>query len=353
MKTKKIFNMIAIAISIMMVLGACSSGDSDAGNTSTDGEQTSGLPYEGKLITYCPPTLSDPFLAATAEKIEQYATELGMEFVATEGNFDIATQIQQIENFVTMGSDLIIAQPVDVAAYETVIAKAREMDVKVMFIADDPTYDVEGSFMSVEQVQGEMVGQMASAWIDETFPDAGEGEIKVALLQNIDRPSTQVRCDAIKDTILADPRCTVVFEKAGIPGSDDAQTAVDEALALDREINLVLTFDEVQAIGANASIMANTSLDKSKIAVFGGNLTDAGVSLIEDSETDASVVRGLVSFGEGDAYYEDMVAAICSILDEEVPVNTPFFAQHIAVNSVGYESSFDPAEYAETYVDTK
>lgn len=305
------------------------------------------------LIAYCPPTLADPFLATTASKLGQYCEAEGMKFIATEGEFNIATQIQQIENFIAQGADLIVAQPVDVAAFESVVGQARSAGVKVMFIADDPTYDVEGAFLSVEEVQGQLVTEMASAWIDQAMPEAADGEVTVALLLNTDRPSSITRSDAIRDGILADSRATIVFEKAGMSDSVSAQTAMDECLAQNKDVNLVLCFDEALAIGANSSVMANGGMNKDQIAIFGANYTDAGADLIAQSTDNTSVIRGLVNFGDGDIYYTDMVDAICTILAEESPINTPFFAQHIAVNSIGYESSFDPAGYAANYVSSK
>jgi ABC-type sugar transport system substrate-binding protein len=297
--------------------------------------------------------LADGFLASIAEKVGEYCVEKGMKFIDADGEFNITVQIRQIENFIAMGADMIMAQPVDLSAFEPVITEARSRGIKILFIADDPPYDYDGSFMSVDTIQGQMVAEMASTWLDAAFPNAGKGEIKVAVLTMNDRPAALERSESIKKNIKADPRCTVVFEKAGLSTLDTAQTAMDECLALHKDINVVLCFDEVMALGANASVMADASLDKSNIGVFGGNITDVGYQIVAQSATNESVLRGLVTFGQGDEYYQDMADAIAKVLMVEVPINTPFFAKHQTFNTVGHESSFDPTEYAAWYVENR
>lgn len=335
---------IALILSLVMLLAMVGCGKDDANKPAED---------ESKLVCYCPPTLGDTFLATTAEKVGMYLEKKGMEMEVAEGEFNISVQLQAFENFISMGADLIICQPVDVGAMEPVVTEARKNGVKVMFLADDPTFDCDGYFLSVDSIQGQMVAEMASAWIDSAFPNANNGEIKVAILGQNDRPSALDRCNSIKENIEADSRCTVVFEKYGIADSVDAQTAMDECLAMYKDINVVLTFDENGCIGANASVMADASLDKSKIACFGGNITETGYTLVDKSKSDESVIRGLVTFGDGDIYYQDIADAIEQILNDEVPENSAFFARHLAYNTVGYESSFDPVEYAASYVDKK
>lgn len=352
---KKWFSLLLAAA--LFIFGSACSQNKDSEQASTPdptispSDETPDTSLGGKLITYCPPTLGDAFLAGTAEKVKQYVGEMGMDMQVAEGEFNISVQLQAFENFISMGSDLIICQPVDVGAMEPVVTEARSNGVKVMFLADDPSFDCDGYFLSVDAVQGQMVAEMASTWIDTTFPDAADGEIKVAILGINDRPSALDRCNAIKENIEADSRCTVVFEKYSISDSVAAQTAMDECLAMYQDINVILSFDENGCIGANARIMSDASLDKSRIACFGGNITETGYALVDQSKTNESVVRGLVTFGEGDAYYQDIAAAIAQILRNEVPENTAFFARHEAYNTVGYVSTFDPVEYAASYID--
>jgi|GEM_PF-2056932 len=351
-----------LALMLLFALAACASTPTETsappaetGVQETEAAATPGtLAYEGYKVGYCPPTLTDSWLATIAEKVGYYCEAQGIEFLATEGQGDITVQIQQIENFISMGCDIVIAQPVNLDAYESVVKEARDHGVKVVFWADDPTYDVEACYLSVAEVQGSMCGEMAISWGDQVFgKDAEAGSIKVAWLttQYDDRPDAKNRQDAMIEAIADDPRFEVVFRKDNLTNPNDCTDAMNECLALNPDINVVFTFSDAHAIGANAAVMADKSLDYTKIAIFAATATDEGREMVDQSATDnGSVIRGLVTFGEGDSYFKGGAEAIMGVIDGTVPLNSVFFCDHEAYNSFGYVSSFDAEEYAKSYV---
>lgn len=303
--------------------------------------------YSEILVCYCPPTLADTFLATTAELVGQYCEEYGMEFYATSGEFDIATQIAQTENYIAMGADVIICQPVDEDAFSGVIADCAAQDIRVLYLPSIPTaYDVDAAYMSLDDVQGWLTVQMAMEWVDQTYPDAGEGEIKVALLTQSQNATQVLRCDTMRAGILADSRFELVFEKEA-EDTVVGQTAIEEALAVNPDLKLVLSFGDAMAIGANSAFMADSTLDKSTIAVFGATYTDDGGYLVDLSATDESVLRGLVTFGEGDAYYSGMADACADLLSGTIGLNsnTEIYCEHNVYNTIGFTYDFDGAAY--------
>lgn len=355
---KKFLSLI-LALAMCCTMVACSS-DTASSDSSTDAENTANdivgdvveslgddVDYSDMLVCYCPPTLADTFLATTAELVGQYCEEYGMQFYATSGEFDIATQIAQTENFIAMGADVIICQPVDEDAFSGVIADCEAQGIRVLYLPSIPTaYDVDASYMSLDDVQGWLTVQMAMAWADENMPNAGDGEIKVALLTQSQNATQVLRCDTMRDGINADPRFTLVFEKEA-EDTVAGQTAIEEALATNPDLNLVLCFGDAMAIGANSAFMADSTLDKSTIAVFGATYTDDGGYLVDLSATNESVLRGLVTFGEGDSYYSGMADACKSLIDGDITPNsnTEIYCAHDVYNTIGYSYDFDSASY--------
>ncbi|MGI6072450.1 MAG: sugar ABC transporter substrate-binding protein [Lachnospiraceae bacterium] len=362
---KRIFTIIMVLGMVIALLAACSNGGKGGSgeNTSTkaanEGDASTkaanGGDYSNIKVGYCPPTLTDAFLASIANGVGKYCEEYGMTFTATEGEANIETQIQQTENFISMGCDVIICQPVNLNAFETVVKKARDEGVKILFWADDPTYDVDACYLSVAEVQGKLCGEMAVVWVDKTFPDAKDGDVKVAWLttQYDDRPDAKNRQDAMIDVIKDDPRFDVVFRKDNLNTTVETMNAMNECLALNPDINVVFAFSDAHAMGANSAVMADKSLDYSKIAIFAGSATPEGIDLVNQSAEDKSVIRGLVTFGEGDSYYKGGADTIKGLIDGTIGNHEVFFCDHGAYNSIGYESSFDATEYAKEYADKK
>jgi ABC-type sugar transport system substrate-binding protein len=333
-----------ILLSLILVLGitACSKDESPAEVTEPSEAAAPAESADQKIVGYCPPSLSDSWLALNAREYESLFTAAGYKFVSSDGQFNISTQMEQMENFAAMGASVVLAQPVNVAAYEPVVKTLRDKGTKVVFIADVPDYDVDGGYLTDEEAIGKMVANMAIAWMDKEYPDAEPGSVHVAALTLRERPSAAIRCDAMLETLKADERVQVVYEKENVSLTPEGLDATKEALALDKDIKLVVSFNDALLIGANSAFLVENDIDKSKVACFGGSYSDAGQQLIDQSETNESVVRGLVSFG--DDYFQRMFDLCESALNGDIPVNTFKFSNLIPVNSVGFVSDYDPEQ---------
>ncbi|MFA9422081.1 MAG: sugar ABC transporter substrate-binding protein [Sedimentibacter sp.] len=335
---KKI-SLLLLALTLVFSITACSKTESPA---ETEKPAETAEPAVQKIVGYCPPALSDSWLALNAREYDKLFTAAGYKFVSSDGQFNISTQIEQMENYAAMGASVVIAQPVNVAAYEPVVKALREKGTKVIFIADVPDYDVDGGYLTDEKALGKMVANMAIAWMDKEYPDAEPGSVHVAALTLTERPSSAIRCAAMLEALTADPRVKIVYTKENISLTPEGLDATKEALALDKDIKMVVSFNDALLIGANSAFLVENDIDKSKVACFGGSYSEAGADLIKQSETNESVVRGLVDFG--DDYFERMFALCEGSLNGEIPENTFKFSDLIPVNSVGYVSDYDPEQ---------
>ena len=304
----------------------------------------------GKSCVLLMPTLGDSFLVTIGENVTAIADEYGMKVDVYGADGDLTTQIQQMENAVSMGADVIILVPLNVDAFEASVASAREKGVKVVLCSDDPAWDADILWLSVAEVIGEMVGEMAIEWADQALPDAGPGDIKFCwLTTSLDRPDAERRCMAMYDKLMSDERFEMVFRKDDILDAPAAITAMQECLTLNKDINVVITYADTQGIGCNSAIMADSSLDYSKIGIFSGSDTAESRQLVDESADNKSVLRGLVTFGEGDSFFRGYVECAAACFDENYPTDYALFQYQGTYNSIGYEASFDPTEYAKTY----
>ena len=341
---------LAIALTMVFALTACANGGKDASPSGSAG--SSALPYAGYKIGYCPVTLQNSLLKWIADTLETQLTALGIEFYPVDGAANPPTQIAAYENFIAMGCQVIIMHPMNLDMAESVTKEARDKGIKVLFWANDPPYEVEAVQLDNSDYMGTMCGEMALMWADSTFPkDAPAGSIKVAWLRTEydDRPAAKTRQDAMISTILTDPRFEVVFTKDGITNAQVSNDAMQECLAMHPDINVVFNYDGGYAMGTNSAIMADATLDKDKIAIFTVSNEDAMFDLVDQSKTNESVIRGIVTLG-GEEYITNAVKIITGMIDGTVPVNYVNFANLVAYNTIGYVSDYDPANDMATYV---
>ena len=223
-------------------------------------------------------TETNPFFVKMREGAQAKADELGVTLLTASGQFDTdnASQVTAIENMVAAGAKGILLVPADSGAIVPTIEFAREQGVIVLAL-DTPTNPEDatnGLYATDNFKAGVLIGQYARAAIEN--PD----EAIIALLglppgitvnelrqggflegYGIELDSDQVVCvqDTQGDQTLG-------------------QTAMENCLVANPDINLVYTINEPAAFGAytaleNAGVADNVMI----VSVDGGCAGVAGV----------------------------------------------------------------------------
>ncbi len=216
-------------------------------------------------------TETNPFFVKMREGAQAAADALGITLLTASGQFDTdnASQVTAIENMVAAGVQGILLVPADSSAIVPTIEWAREQGVIVIAL-DTPTNpeDASNALFATDNFQaGVLIGEYARAAMEN--PD----EAVIALLglppgitvnelrqggflegYGIDMESDQVVCvqDTQGDQTLG-------------------QTAMENCLVANPEINLVYTINEPAAFGAYTAIEnADVADDVMIVSVDGG-----------------------------------------------------------------------------------
>ena len=139
---------------------------------------------EEVLVGYAVNTLSTPALKQTIDNVQGFLEDMGctVSVVACEG--DTALMINHIENFIEMQADLIIVAPIGQDAMKDSLLKAEAAGIPVIFNGQYPAYadQVSGGGATDYPELGVQTAKSAPAWIDQQYPDAGGGEVHVAVM---------------------------------------------------------------------------------------------------------------------------------------------------------------------------
>ena len=79
------------------------------------------------------------------EGLKSRFTELGCEYMGVECGMDTAVQIQQIENFITMGTACMYVASGDPNAIKDVLLSAAAAGTRCMFYGANPDYEISGT----------------------------------------------------------------------------------------------------------------------------------------------------------------------------------------------------------------
>ena len=133
---------------------------------------------EGKKLGITIQSLQNAYWAGVMTALGEFLDEQGAEYTIVACDDSSATQIGQIENFISAGCDLIMVHPSDAAAVEDVCAQARDAGIKVM-CWDDPMENTDANWILNNHNLGVAIGEMAGEFINEHYDGDNKAEVIV------------------------------------------------------------------------------------------------------------------------------------------------------------------------------
>lgn len=207
-------------------------------------------------------TLQFPWFLGTVEGMENIVKEKGnIEFVWQDAQFDINTQINQLENFAEMGVDGVIVYATDAKAVIPTMKDLHERGIKIVTAdykqePDSPEDVVWETFCGHDfREMGRVAGEVAVEYL-KTITD--HDPIVVWLTSP---PSGQVSIDRVegfKEIVLSElPNVQIVEEGNPQATRESAQSVFESLLMVYPRIDLVCGHNSDFVLGAyNAAVAA-------------------------------------------------------------------------------------------------
>lgn len=341
MKKKLMVLFIVMSMVATMVTGCSKTNKTDnkteptqasTSDSSTDDKTESGQKFVG--ISF--PTVGNDFLAALGDNMKKALEDAGCKVQLDAAENDVTTQIEQIENFTTMGCDIIVVWAVNGEGVSSACKKAIDNGVQVLAFA----YPVPGATASVISASDESMAAQAvtmmNEWVDKTYPDAKDGEVKILTITSTTTPELGIRSDALKK-IADNKKVTLITQEvANADSSDEARKTTENIFMTDSDIDAVLALNGTSALGAESFIDSSSSpvTDKSKFAIFCVDESQEIVAKIQASATNESVLRGTVSMGSMGDTINDFMKGMDPLLKGETPQNITGSAYPITVDTL-------------------
>lgn len=286
MKKKILSAILCVAMVATMLVGC--------GQKDTASEGSSASKEGGYKVGITIQSLKNDYWAGVMGKLEDVMKEAGYEYTLVDCTDNSATQISQIENFITAGCDLIMVHPSDADAVESVCKEALDAGIKVM-CWDDPMENTTANWILDNTALGNDIGKTAAAFINEHYKDGAKAEVCV-----IGYPATKVlleRQNGIEAGL--EENCDGNYEiVASIDGleANDALTNVETVLQAHPDCSVFV------GVGAGAMIGSNEAL----LQKFGGAgkipenvgviTTDVTQQQLDSLEAGNEAVRAIVGF---------------------------------------------------------
>ncbi len=360
MKIKKLIA-LALTASLMVVGMGCSS-------TKTEGSDTKSGGTSDNLIGVAMPTQSLQRWNQDGSNMKSELEAKGYNVDLQYANNDVNTQVQQVENMITKGCNILVVAAIDGSALTDVLSKAADNDIKVIaydrLIMQSENVDYYATFdnFKVGVIQGEYIADKldlenaAGPFNIELFagaPDDNnakfffEGAMSV-LQQYIDNGKLVVPSGQVKFTEVA----TQSWDSA------KAQARMDNIITANysngKKLDAVLSSNDSVAIGIVASlqnagygtadkpypILTGQDCDKPNvIAMVNGQQS---MSVFKDTRTLATKVVEMV-----DALVEGKEAEVndTETYNNGVKVVPSFLCDPVTVTTENYEAMLIESGY--------
>ena len=284
----------------MVLMAACST--EQPGSTSEtepkDGDYEIGLSIS---------TLNNPFFVALKEGAEEQANEMDATLTVADAQNDAAKQVNDVEDMIQKGMDLILINPTDSEAVGAAVQAANDAGIPVITVdRNAETGDVVAHVAS-DNVGG---GQLAGDYMVELV---GEGQ-KVVELEGIPGASaTRDRGQGFNEAI--DGKLEVVAKQSANFDRAEGLTVMENILQDNKDIVAVFAHNDEMALGA---VQALEAAGMSDVKVIGFDATDDAVKAVEDGKMAATVAQKPVEIGK-----LGVEAAINHLKGETVEENIP------------------------------
>lgn len=217
------------------------------------------------------------------------ADSLGLDLHIVAGEWDLARQTAQVDNFITQKMDAIVVAPVNSSGIVSAIEAANQARIPV-FTADIASDGgLVATHVASDNRQG---GRLLGAYVARRLKGGGN----VAILDQPTVASVRDRVAGFREALAAFPNIRIVAAPAVERGLRDiAKQKMDNLLATEQHIDAVFGTNDDCALGALAAIDAAGRTD---MIVVGYDATpEARAAIARGSALVADAVQDPVAIG--------------------------------------------------------
>jgi len=279
MFVKKI-QLVVVSIVIMALVAACGGAP---GSGSGGDKITIGVTMK----------FDDLWLTTLRDAMSDYAaTQPDVELVMVDSKEDVATQLAQVENFVTQKVDAIIVIAANTDAADPMTKAAQDAGIPLVYVNRLPSNLPEGiSYVGSESIQA---GIMQAEWIADKL--GGKGNV-VIMNGDLAQEAAQKRTEGEKQVFAKFPDIKIIREDTGNWSRDQGLSLMENWLASGDQIDAVASNNDEMAIGALQAIEAAGKLGD--IIVGGVDASPDALQEMDKGRLNVTVFQNAKGQGDG------------------------------------------------------
>jgi len=283
-KTKKMLVLLMILSLVGSMFIGCST------NSATDSAPKEKIIKIGVSIS----SFDDTFLMYMKDGMEEYAKTLDQKIEVTyvDAKEDVATQLGQVENFITQEMDSIVVIPVNTEATQPITDAANEANINLIYVNRLPANLPENvTFVGSKSIDA---GLFQMEYLAEKM--GGKGNV-VIMMGKLSNEASLKRTEGVHE--IADK-----FDDIDVIKEQTAEWSRAKGMSLME--NWISSGDEITAVACNNDDMALGAIEalqaaglKDKILVGGVDATPDAIASLAKGDLDVTVFQDASGQGRG------------------------------------------------------
>ncbi len=235
----------------------------------------------------------DLWLTILRDAITEYAaTQEGVELIMVDSKEDVATQLGQVENFVTQGVDAIILIPPNTDATDPATKLATDAGIPLVYVNRKPANLPEGVYyVGSDSI---IAGRLQMEWLAEQL--GGKGNC-VLMNGNLSQEAAQMRTAGVKEIVEKNPDIQIIKEDTANWSRAEGLALMENWLSTGDQIDCVASNNDEMAIGALQAIEAAGKLGQ--ILVGGVDASPDALAMMDEGKLNVTVFQNAAGQGEG------------------------------------------------------
>ncbi|NJQ02035.1 sugar ABC transporter substrate-binding protein [Streptomyces zingiberis] len=269
----------AVAV-LTLALGATACGGETAGTTTADGKPvTIGLSVAN---------LQADFFNQIKKSVEAEGKKQGVKVVVADARGDAATQVNQIQDFISRQVSAIIYIPAGATAAGVPVKAAARANIPVITVDRNPSDAPGKSFIATDSVA-------AAKTLGEWAIEQKDGKGQLAVLQGQLGTTPQVdRQKGFGQALAGAPGVKVVSQQSADWAQDKAYSVAQDMLQAHPGIDIFWGQADAMALGAAQAVK---SVDHKKRLILGFDGDFAGIKAVRNGTIDATMVQQTQKMG--------------------------------------------------------
>lgn len=276
--------------------------------------------------------LGGEFFQMLSDTYVKTFTELGWDATYVNGNFNPATQIEAVENYIAQDVDVLVLWSISGAALSSTAEQARQAGIKlVAFVEPTETYDL--LMLSDDRIIAQNCCKLATRWVEEHFADAPDGSVRAAVITYTAAENNTIQSNTLCEIAQYSPKFNpdvVVYE---VPSEETAQgiIAAENLYTQYPDIDVFLTAQGGVALGVNNyyTSLSSPVTDYTDMGIFCINGSSENYEAVRLSKTNEAPLRGIVMTGSVQDTVNEVVTFVTALLDGTIESGYVRYAENL------------------------